>query len=382
MSKTFFNEQTDQSAVKAAIVSKYFWAWAKVIIPSAKKHSNKLAYIDLFAGPGRYEDGSMSTPLLILKQAIEDPDMREMLLTFFNDVNSDNSYSLKKEIDALPGIKKLKWKPDVENFEVGTEIVKDFESRNLIPTLFFVDPWGYKGLSLKLINSVLKDWGCECIFFFNYNRINVGLPNKMVEQHLNDLFGESRADKLRDDLKGLTPNERELAIVEALAEALKELGGKYVLPFRFLGKKRERTSHHLIFVSKHPLGYKIMKNIMAKESSGEEQGVPTFEYNPAFRKQGLLFELSRPLDDLGEMLLEQYAGTSMTMGEIYDDHNYGHRFIEKNYKAVLNQLESEGRISCDPPAEQRRMRLGERTFADTTTVTFPRKRKQHGTVKH
>ena len=55
----FFNEQTEQSAVKATIVSKYFWSWAMIIMPRA----DKIAYIDLFAGAGRYKDGSKSTPL-------------------------------------------------------------------------------------------------------------------------------------------------------------------------------------------------------------------------------------------------------------------------------------------------------------------------------
>ena len=69
--------------------------------------------------------------------------------------------------------------------EVGKEIVKMFEQMRLVPTLFFVDPWGYKGLSLSLINSVLKNWGCDCIIFFNYNRINMGLHNEAVEEHMN-----------------------------------------------------------------------------------------------------------------------------------------------------------------------------------------------------
>src|SRR5207248_10024637 len=41
-------------------------------------------------------------------------------------------------------------------------------------TFLFVDPFGYKGLSLQLVNSVIKDWGCDCVFFFNYNRISMG----------------------------------------------------------------------------------------------------------------------------------------------------------------------------------------------------------------
>lgn len=369
----FFEEMSDQSQVKATIVAKYFWAWAKAIIPTVKKRGKKIAYIDLFAGPGRYRDGSSSTPMLILEKAIGDVDLRQMLATIFNDVNKDHSFTLENEIKQLAGIETLKHQPKVKNFEVGTELVKQFEAMNFVPTLFFIDPWGYKGLSLRLINAVLKDWGCECIFFFNYNRINMGLGNESVESHLNALFEEERGDKLRQKLEGLPPDDRETEIVESLAEALKDYGGKYVLPFRFVSAGGERTSHYLIFVSKHPLGYKIMKNVMANESSDHEQGVPTFEYIPSYRKQGLLFELSRPLDELGDMLLTEFAGKSLTREEIFEKHNYGRRFIEKNYLAILKQLETQGKIKCDPPAAARPTRNGERTFATHVKVTFPRK---------
>ena len=75
----FFRESREQSRVKSEIVAKYLWAWSKVITPSAKKVSNKIGYIDLFAGPGRYEDGTKSTPLIVLERAISDANMRGML---------------------------------------------------------------------------------------------------------------------------------------------------------------------------------------------------------------------------------------------------------------------------------------------------------------
>ena len=75
MGSSFFDESQAQSEVKTAIVTKYFWAWAKVIMPWARKGSGKIAYIDLFAGPGRYGDGTTSTPLLVLQRAIEDEDI-------------------------------------------------------------------------------------------------------------------------------------------------------------------------------------------------------------------------------------------------------------------------------------------------------------------
>lgn len=133
-------------------------------MPTAKRSAQpRIAYIDLFAGPGRYNDQTKSTPILVLEQAIEDSDMRDMLVTIFNDVNTDNTRSLEQTISEIPGISQLRYQPTVYNDEVGENIVKMFEQIHLVPTLFFVDPWGYKGLSLRLINSVLKDWGCDCM---------------------------------------------------------------------------------------------------------------------------------------------------------------------------------------------------------------------------
>lgn len=368
---SFFDESRDNSLVKSEIVAKYFWAWAKVIIPTAKKWSNKIAYIDLFSGPGRYQDGSKSTPLLILERAIADKDMPQMLVTLFNDKDSNNTQSLQQAIESIPDISRLTNKPILLNKEVGEEIVQAIKQINKIPTLFFIDPWGYKGLSLALIGAVIKDWGCDCIFFFNYNRINMGLHNTAVEKHMNSLFGKERADNLREQLE-LTkqPEERELIIVEAICQALKEIGGSYVLPFGFKNESGNRTTHHLIFVSKNVLGYSIMKEIMAGESSSAKQGVPSFEYNPAPPKYPLLYELYRPLDELENLLLDEFAGQTLTMEQIYNQHHVGKRYITKNYKEALKKLEQQCKIIAEPPATKRRKYKGEITFGEKVRVTF------------
>jgi three-Cys-motif partner protein len=368
----FFDESTEQSRVKAQIVSAYFSVWAKVIMSTAKKNkgaryrNERLAYVDLFAGRGRYEDGTKSTPLMVLETAIADDNLREMLVTLFNDVDADSTQSLETAISELPGIESLHHAPCVYNEEVGTEIVKMFESMSLVPTLFFVDPWGYKGLSLRLINSVLKHWGSDCIFFFNYNRINMGLLNPAVREHMDSLFGVQRANRIREKLKGLSPEDRELTIIEELSQALMDMGGKYVLPFTFLNDSGSRTSHHLVFVSKHVRGYEIMKEVMAKQSSTADQGVPSFAYCPADSRYRLLFELTLPLDDLVEILLDEFAGQTLTMQDVYERHHVGRRFIKKNYKDALRLLEEKGGISADPPALRRR----KNTFGDSVQVRF------------
>jgi three-Cys-motif partner protein len=369
--RTFFDESSDQSQAKAAIVAKYFRAWAQVIVPSAKKGSRRIAYIDLFAGPGRYKDGTKSTPLMVLEQAIANPDLRSMLVTIFNDSDTQSVSSLQTAIDGLPGIETLKYRPKVENEVVDHTLAEAFQRDKLVPTLLFVDPWGYKGLSLNLIGSVLKDWGCDCIFFFNYLRINMGLTNPAFEDHMNSLFGKARADALRTQVEGLAPDERELVIVEELSQALKEKGGSFVLPFRFRNANGQRTTHHLIFVSKHFRGYEIMKDIMSKESSSSSQGVPSFEYNPADERQPLLFELARPLDELSDMLLREFARRCVTVLQIYEEHSVGRRFTKKNYKQAVRQLEAESAVTTDPPAASRRVVNGEVTVADHVVVRFP-----------
>lgn len=307
----FFDEQLDQSDTKARIIQKYFYAWAKVITPTAKQMSNKIGYVDLYAGPGRYKDGSASTPLLVLEHAIDDPDMRSMLVTLFNDADKHHSSSLQTEIDALPGIEKLKYKPDVLCNEVGEDAEKFFTETKLIPSFTFVDPWGYKGLSLKIVNGVIKDWGCDCVFFFNYGRINAGLTNPKVRSHMDALFEKERVDALQIELKDKTPEQRERIVLENLSQAIREMGGKYVLPFRF--KRGNRTSHSLIFVSKHFKGYEIMKSIMASESSTEDQGVPSLTYSPADASTPLLFSLAQPFDKLLQDLPKVFSGETLTM---------------------------------------------------------------------
>jgi three-Cys-motif partner protein len=362
---TFFEESTEQSRMKAAIVRDYFWAWAKIIL---KKQRGPIAYIDLFAGPGRYKDRTKSTPLLVLERAIVDPDMRERLMTIFNDSDQKNVLSLRTEIAALPGIQKLKHRPDVDLGEIGAETVQAFRKINLVPTLLFADPWGYKGLSLGLIDSVLKNWGCDCVFFFNYNRINPGLANESVREHMDALFGMERARRLRETLAGLPSWEREPAIIEALCEAVGESGAKYVLPFCFKDDRGVRTSHHLVLATKHPVGYGIMKDIMAKHSSEQHQGVASFGYCPASTIHPRLFELNRPLDDLEEMLLRDFAGQTLTTQQIYDLHNVGRPYTMKNYKTVLLKMEKSGLIHTKPSGPSRR----KGTFADHVLVTFPK----------
>jgi len=377
----FFEEQREQSLIKARIVAKYFSAWANVILGAQKRypqHCQKMAYIDLFAGPGRYSDDSKSTPILVLETILANPDLKSRMVTLFNDKDEANVESLKQAILQVSGIDGLKYKPAFYNAEVGDEIAKMFQGERLVPTFFFVDPWGYKGLSLDLVSSMIKDWGCDCVFFFNFNRIRMGITNEAVEPHISSIFGKERLDSLRSVLSGRKPHECEMIIVQSLCDSLRENGSKFVLPFRFKNDKGTRTSHHLIFLSKDFRGYDIMKEIMWKETTDHREGVAaSFEYNmrdSAYRQGSLFDTLSRPLDELERMLIDQYSGKTIGFIPLYEEHSVNKPFVRKNYKDVLSQMLGKELIHAAHQKTGKPPRRG--TFSDEMLITFRKGAKQ------
>ncbi|MDQ7827004.1 MAG: three-Cys-motif partner protein TcmP [Candidatus Eremiobacteraeota bacterium] len=364
--KGWFEKPTEESLAKREIVTKYFSAWSKIMLSKSK---SVLSYVDLFSGPGRYEDGTPSTPLLILEKAINDAGLRSRLMIAFNDADPNLSNSLDNAINSFEGINTLAYRPKVNNIKIAGDIVKSFEKASN-PTLFFLDPWGYKGLTLKLIGSAVKQWGCDCIFFFNYNRIKMGIANKIVLEHMNELFGEEGMRQLNNRLNcKVNAQEKENIIMSEITDGLRKIGGKFIIFFCFKNIKGTKTSHYIIFVSKNKIAYKIMKEIMAQMSTLKEQGVGTFTFCALEKKQLRLFEYSKPLDDLKETLLKDLSGRSMTVEEIFYDHSIDTPYTLKNYKDVLRTLEEEGKIKIVLPKGRFKRKKG--TLPDDLIIKFP-----------
>lgn len=365
MTEDFFEEPLEHSKVKSQIVAKYFDAWAHIVVG----YVEKIAYVDLFAGRGYYKDGTESTPLLILKKAIEKPKIGQKLITEFNDKTADYVDSLRKAIHQIEGIENLPNPPRLSNINISKKIVERYDATNLPHNLFFLDPWGYKGVSLDLIKVAIKGWASECLLFFNYNRINMDLHKPLVDKNINELFGKVRADKLRAKTIGVPPYKREEAIIQEFCEALREMGGMYSLPFCFQDRKKERTSHYLIHVAKHKRGYALMKEIMAGYSRKDEDGVPTYTFDPKPTMQ-LMLNFNRPLRELKEKLVSEFRGQTLKVKAIYDSHQGKTRFIRENYKDALAMLEKENRIQVDISWEERPIRNGKRTLGPERFVTF------------
>ncbi|OYQ46453.1 class I SAM-dependent methyltransferase [Flavobacterium aurantiibacter] len=114
----FFEKQTLSSRIKASIVSEYFPSYCKIIV---NKHTPvAVRYIDLFAGPGIYNDQNPSTPILIAKHCERDPFLKNIVKMIFN----DNFYSdeLKRNFEKHFNENTFKHKPHFGKGTVGENI--------------------------------------------------------------------------------------------------------------------------------------------------------------------------------------------------------------------------------------------------------------------
>lgn len=367
--REFFSNQEPQSVVKTEIVANYFGAWSKIV----RRHSEDIGYADLFSGPGRYDDGTESTPLLILRTALDDPYLRDHLVMCFNDIDAAHIEQLSREIGTIKGAESLGHPPRLLNEDTSTGMLGELGPIRTIPTFYFIDPFGYRGLTNDLVRSVIAGWGCECVLFFNYNRVNAGITNPTVVATMDGLFGRDRAERLRRTVGVLSSSAREKLIVEELSASLRDVGGEYVLPFRFRDAQRNRTSHYVVFVSKHFRGYDVMKEVMAKKSV-QNRGFPTFEWAADRALQMKLedFDFDDPysIGALKRYLLEACEGRQIRVKQLYEQYSVNTPYLESHFKEAIRQLEASGEVGVDPPAEKRPKRNGIVTVADKCLISF------------
>ena len=71
------------------------------------------------------------------------------------------------------------------------------------------------------------------------------------------------------------------------------------------------------------------------------------------------------------MLVKEFSGRTLSMLDVYREHNVDTPYIKKNYKDTLGRLETEKKITADPSADDR----PKNTFADHVMVTFLRRKR-------
>jgi three-Cys-motif partner protein len=330
----------------------------------------KVGFADLFAGRGSYEapDGSIqkSTPLLVCETVAGNEQFREKVHLWFNEANSGNFESLKNSIEQTPGIALFKYKPRIDNKVVTPDWAVKLRKLS-VPTLLFLDPCGYKGLSLDLIAAALSGFGNDCIFFFNYSRINMKLDLEIMNDSIDQFFKAERAKLLRAEIKNRNPAEREEIILSAVRDAIEEVGA-ISLPFKFKSDNG-RTSHHLIYASKNKRASGMMKHILRSVSSTINEGVGSHEHDP--RSKSATASLFAGLYEVEDRLLNAFANRELSFGSLLDEESKT-KFTDSNYRDALLSLEAQGKVVAEPNTEARPFQAGgkKRTLSKNVLLKF------------
>ena len=267
----FFKEQTISSRVKASIVAEYFPQYALII--SNRHKPCKIGYYDLFAGPGKYDDGNPSTPILLARNCVRNEFLRNKVWMIFNDKEycEELKYNFTSEFPDGTFTQKVHFRDQ----EVGEcQGINDFlckntmvNGRNECPAVLFIDPFGYKNVDTAIIAQFLQYWGNEAFIFINTKRINPAFENEKFDPILRELFPSTYEETKRNlRLKRSVP-ERLQFIIDSLGREYQSLlsanGNRsvYYTAFKFQEEDAVTTSHYILHITKSRRGFDLIKQI-------------------------------------------------------------------------------------------------------------------------
>jgi three-Cys-motif partner protein len=313
----------EHTKVKHILLEKYLAAW----IPILGKYNPKICYFDGFAGRGEYIDEStgevlaLGSPIIALRVADKKADYFGKLLCVFIEKNKDNYKNLEEVLEREKSKIKSWEKIEIikENDEFANVIGQIFdylekEGSILVPSFFFVDPFGFSGIPFKIIKKILSNPRTEVFFTFMIRDINRFLKIPKVEEHLDALYPTSEWQEIykMDDWQ-----ERDKALLDLYLKSLhEEAGVKYTWTFRVCMDEKYQTLYYLIHATNNFKGHSIMKSIMHNQSVDG-----SFAYlgpkDISERSQMRLFNI-HDIKQLKRYLLEKFKGKTLTYDEIQE----------------------------------------------------------------
>lgn len=348
--RAHFDEYREQTHLKHEILAAYLPAYFHIL----KGSSKNLVFIDGFAGPGTYttaetgekRDGS---PIRMLTLIAENKDFRSRVSTIFIEHDKALFNQLERRVDEFcanhPGVRKPVCL--LGTFSDQVIHVIDRLKRNLAPTFLFVDPCGISGASLDTIRAVMDCEKCEAFIFFNIDGVRRTAGLEMTSNALVELLGtRERAHALHDEFRKATDARgREEMILSHYCAAIKEvIGAKYIVPFRVEHEDRQTTSHYLIHATKHPLGFRIMKDVMWRRGHAEDMPGGLMLAQKSRSKFFPLFD--ERADEIKQSILDALRTGPKQVSVFYEQwpERPDDRYCEPAYRNALLELEADGRV--------------------------------------
>jgi len=346
---------------KHEILRLYLQAWFRI---TASKF-RRVVYVDGFCGPGQYQGGEPGSPLIALDAApSERTTGNSEIIFWFVDEKKKRIEQLRDNLKRRPLPPHFKVTVEAARFhERFEEILASIKGHGdaIAPTFAFLDPFGFSGIPLSLIQRLLACRSCEVFINFMADSINrwVESPDAKIRQQIVDLFGTRECQSLA----ALPTGERQRAY-HALYQSQLRGSARFVRYFE-MRDDRDRTKYYLFFATNNPLGHVKMKEAMWNvDPEGD------FRFSDATNPgQLVLFGPDHPAI-LGEILRQHFSSMGSVTGRavrrFVEDQT---AFLKKHMKPALDREVEAGRVIVDPVKTDGTNRRA-RTYPDTATLSF------------
>ncbi len=254
--------------IKHSILMDYLSPWLKILAGVG----GSVVYVDAFAGRGRYDGGQPGSPLLVLSLIQDEMNRTASRLSsvecHFVEADPKNYADLLAELNQHPTSRDRRFRiyPYQARFSaVSDRIVHNITAKSF-PSFFFLDPFGYDDPTMDGIGDLLRLPRAEILVNVMYDFISraIGVQDSAtLAATLDASFGAPAWEALAD----LTGADREREFVKLYRQQIKARGAEFAVPFPMSDDDRARTLYYLIHATGHPLGAKIMKDVMVKVST-------------------------------------------------------------------------------------------------------------------
>ena len=348
-----FESYRAQTLAKHTILEKYIFAFFNVL----KKANKNLVYIDGFAGRGFYtsETGERfdGSPLRALRAIASSDDLATRVSTILIEKDAVLAKDLRESVAEFYKANPKMREPQVAQGTFASELTSaldglDARGVRLAPTFLFVDPCGVAGASFEAIRRFMANDSCELLLFFNIDGVRriVGLKEEMGTTLAELLGSQQRAAELVAAVAACpTPARKEECIVRFYDALIrKETGAAFVTMFRVENEERRVTSHYLIHVTKHAMGFRIMKDVMWDVGKSDE-GMGGLALEQASLTDEPMLIRARWEGVKAHVEKELLAGPRR-VSHFYETlvMEQSNRLCEKAYRRALLELEAEGKV--------------------------------------
>jgi len=337
-------ELQEHTAVKHEILQKYLTPWTQIL----SSGFDRVHYFDGFAGRGRYEDGEPGSPVLAMRAADRHAENLEQFLCTFVELNDENFQDLEAVVEEEEKNCTDKVQVITENakFEdVVDDITADLDGE-IIPSFFFVDPFGYEGMPFETVADIinLREEGVEVFLTYMVRDIRRFLTSEDHEDSITRILGTDEWKQYKN-----TENKEEKILKLYERQLRKEAGAEYVWPFEMKMPERSETVYYLIHATNHFKGFKVMKDIMFNAGAEDNFAYLGPDHYAYEDEQASIFDITESADsrieDLADFLFDELEGENMTffnvMKETYEETD----LIEPHYRDAVKHLRDIGKAT-------------------------------------